>query len=528
MNVVYNPPSGLPPITVGQAEIFNGYFSFFGLQDIPFDYVMSDGTVLFSGLTLDPATSALLNGPTGSRAVAFIPANISVGGGSGQDPDNLLYFGFFGPAASGSQGACYAPSGTLSNVTSFAGQSINWVGTATGTPWATLQTSGQGGVFSGGTGQTCSGATNYVNYMFLSLAGVTGRDSALGFHGPYSTDGYSGLTLTQTTPGLAVAWSYLPGTTSGIDGTEIFYLPGGGTSSQTAKTDPPYRNQVGFACDQLVSKYGFISAGQVSSASSSLTIPGLSTSSDLLVVACPYKTGLLSGTTYFSSALSGAQVPPPCSSTYQISSAFSASMQNYGSIVSPVGGNACSVAIAAANSQPTYVYALPSAGAATASKFYFEVSIDQLDPSGAFVGIGVTTPSWVATYNANSMAPDYYLGQDINSNTSQNGAIFYSGMTNAGYAVQGPVAPNVAYSAGDVLGLAVDTTVGQVWVYLNGNAYSATPWATVSGLITPTGGAVPVVSIYSPGGGQLTQATLITKGSSLRHAPPTGYSVVEP
>ena len=74
-NVTFPPPGGKPPMIVQQNEIFAGYFSTFGLQTVPFNYTMTDGTPLFKNLMLVPtAADSLLNSAIpGATALVYVP-----------------------------------------------------------------------------------------------------------------------------------------------------------------------------------------------------------------------------------------------------------------------------------------------------------------------------------------------------------------------------------------------------------------------------------------------------------------------
>ncbi len=67
VNVKYNPGNGKPSMIIEKGSIINGWFNLFALSNVPFDYVMDSGTVLFANKSLNSFT------PDQRTAIAYLP-----------------------------------------------------------------------------------------------------------------------------------------------------------------------------------------------------------------------------------------------------------------------------------------------------------------------------------------------------------------------------------------------------------------------------------------------------------------------
>ncbi len=106
LSIMYTPP-GKPSMVVTKTAIFAGWFNAFGLKEIPFDYVLEDGTSLSNGPT------TLDNLATNTAVIRIErPQSVSkMSYGSGQVWTNnregkIYYAGYFGPGV-GTRRACY-------------------------------------------------------------------------------------------------------------------------------------------------------------------------------------------------------------------------------------------------------------------------------------------------------------------------------------------------------------------------------------------------------------------------------------
>lgn len=317
VNIFLTPTAGASPILIQQTEIFDGFFDFFGITDVPFTYAMADGTVLFQpNLTLatgssNPLVASNMSYPS-SYAVAYVPPVYKTYDNNPNPQANLIYFGYFGPglsiaSAATTLSACSDPAGIVSSVFTDSAKtaSLGWVTSGTSLGALTSSTPQKAGIFQGSHSQTCTG-TAFTNYMHLPINNVASQDQAIGFRGPFQAEANgSFLTLTNDGSGnLSVNWAYLPGIQSDavLDGADVFFAPftlftGGGE---------PYKDSGGngFACDQLAA-LGFSKLASTTIASSSAVIPGHTMADNLEVIVCPYKANLMGimGNTYFHSGV---------------------------------------------------------------------------------------------------------------------------------------------------------------------------------------------------------------------------------
>lgn len=116
VNIKYNPGNGKPSMIIEKGSIINGWFNFFALSNVPFDYVMDNGTVLFSNTNLNSFT------PNQRTAIAYLPQHhecwTDMGNftcsDSGPREKEIVVLGYFGAAGIdlSSKNACSSYSGT--------------------------------------------------------------------------------------------------------------------------------------------------------------------------------------------------------------------------------------------------------------------------------------------------------------------------------------------------------------------------------------------------------------------------------
>jgi len=106
LSIMYTPP-GKRPMVVTKTAIFAGWFNAFGLKEIPFDYVLEDGTSLTNGpITLDNLsinTSVIrIERPQSVSRMSYGGGQV----GSNTREAKIFYAGYFGPGV-GTRRACY-------------------------------------------------------------------------------------------------------------------------------------------------------------------------------------------------------------------------------------------------------------------------------------------------------------------------------------------------------------------------------------------------------------------------------------
>lgn len=332
VGMYFNPGTGTPML-IQTTEMFGGYFSTFGLQNTEIQYQLPDGTFNFTGATsatggvMINATSPIINSNMkAASAMIYVPTHYrnctnDTGGGSvcppsgvATDTANLNLYGFFGPGVVATDVMCIpnaaAPiqsgqqysDNLLENQLSYSPSPLpSPVGTVAGPITGGVMVSGQA---------ACSG-TPFLSNFWIATDNMAEGDSALGFQGPYQglggqNGGNSYLTFANSGSSLSVTWNYLPGGTSGITGSEVFYKDI--TGQWNGSWGQPYHvsSSNGFLCSQLVTTYGFTSAGQVGigtgapPTTGSMLIANHSTNSNTEVIVCPY-----ASTSYYQSGVDG-------------------------------------------------------------------------------------------------------------------------------------------------------------------------------------------------------------------------------
>jgi hypothetical protein len=529
INIYFNPPGSLPPVLVEQSEMFNGFFSVFGLNNVNFTYTLGNGTTLFNNVNTSPTVGnpLLLQGTSSSVALAYVPDNFQWwGGGSAYERSPTTYIaGFFGPGVQTSNTVCYDPAGTVgggyTDVTHET--ALQW------TPSLTDIANGLAGILTGGLLKSttpCSSAANEFNsYLYLRSANVDEGDNALNFRGPFEAQSNGYLAFSAASP-MAVNWTFLPGTTSAIDGVEVFYSTAAAyTGANANNTDSfPFSNHNnGFYCDQLVSN-GFQSAGVVYSGGNSLNLPAvITTATPVEVIACPFKkTGLLSrqlggGFAYFQSGVAGSPnsspPPPACDAAMTLTSV----MTDYssGSFTQP---NVCTA-------QDTNLGGAGWQGITTNTSiglgsYYWEYSVDTL-ASSAGVEFSIATPGVAAVLDQSSGSPASGAATFV-WNPGNGGGLCWA---NGGWTGS----CGVVIHQGDIIGFAVTVTAGttQIWMSQNGSWIGSLP-PTGSALMTLSAGTSinPAVLMTSPSGGPATQVTFITNQTLFHSALPAGFSLL--
>jgi sugar lactone lactonase YvrE len=290
VNIMYQPPQE-PAMIVEQDEIFGGWFRFFALQSGGFNYVLEDGTPLFTKATTTDSY------PAPQVGVVHLPPsfkNQSYSGGlanyKAQDAQQMVV-GFFGAGSSGKKMCAHSYNSTIPYLYADAAgaEAILWSG-------ATASTTA--GYISGGDPVSSCIASGIVNqdYLQLDLSKISNRDSAFGFRGPFkipATGNGSPVSGTQSSTSVSLNWSYMPGAIHGIDGVEIFYkwIASGSNDSRSA----PYYTDHGIDCDQLASNgfydYGPAPAPSVADAVTATIAIGASPGPNLLpnFILCPYR-----------------------------------------------------------------------------------------------------------------------------------------------------------------------------------------------------------------------------------------------
>lgn len=137
-------------------------------------------------------------------------------------------------------------------------------------------------------------------------------------------------------------------------------------------------------------------------------------------------------------------------------------------------------------------------------KYYYEVHIDSSNSSNYFI-LGVA--------NASAPLADY-VGQDSNGwgYYGNGGSMSHSGNQTGEYAT---------FTTGDIVGIAIDITAGNVWYAKNGTWQLGNPATGVSPMQTGvTGTLFPAVSFYQIG----YQMTCSFASASFTYTAPSGFS----
>ncbi len=303
LNTLFQPLGGKPSMIVDFNEIFGGWFRAFALPANGFSYQMDNGRLLLSNFSAssgntDPSSRTLVSIPTHAR-------NYGAGGIAQLENGINILAGFFGPGSVSKNVCLNATSGgTIPNLFTDVTLATGITWNATGSNCTTAQACLSAGGDKTGTGN-CATPDNINGIKFRELA-LSSKDDLLLFHGPFQlTDLGSGnssyLNANLSGSNLSVGWAFMPGSTVQIDGVEVFYTwlstTAGGSNNQA------YQTNNGYACNDLVSKYGFRSAGKfpTTTLSASNLNVGSSNGQILEVLVCPYNLSRIP--LYFSSAL---------------------------------------------------------------------------------------------------------------------------------------------------------------------------------------------------------------------------------
>lgn len=144
----------------------------------------------------------------------------------------------------------------------------------------------------------------------------------------------------------------------------------------------------------------------------------------------------------------------------------------------------------------------------SSGKYYFEVRMDTSGAPSNFSMVGVCT---------SSLSLSNYIGQDSTSVGYEPTGSLYTNGAGAAY--------GATYTAGDVIGVAVDIDSGKVW-YAKNNTWQASgnPAAGTSPAVTLSSGLTlfPALSLYLA----FTQPVLTArfKSSDLSYSPPSGFT----
>lgn len=287
LSTYFTPGTGKPQMILDQNEIFGGWFSAFSLPGQSFTYKADDGTVILSNY--QPASS-FTSGM--ASALVSVPAGYRINSGGGNSNYNSAEYilaGFFGPGSS-SKKVCFNPAASLVIPHLFldaAGSSpINWNGSLSACA------ANQACLVAGGTNSdsSCSTIDNVSNLKFDESL-LSSNDQIMLFRGPFQlTNSGSGnaqqITGSLSGSTLTLGWQFMPGASAGIDGVEAFY------KWDTPSTgSPPYQINNGYACENLVSSFGFTSGGQVAVAHNSTSFNVGSApvaGQSLITLLCPY------------------------------------------------------------------------------------------------------------------------------------------------------------------------------------------------------------------------------------------------
>jgi hypothetical protein len=264
--IKYNPGSGRQKMLIEKSTIFNGWFSFFALNTVAFEYELQPGpsqaaTELMFGGAVNLASGVFSpaenSGAEQNRRIrAALPVHLRNNSWSGtpelvREEAQIFVWGFWGNAiARGSANwstrtVCRSSlTGSLSRMMRYSPTVANWpaqpglsltvngtVATAMPTPAQLMDataTAMGNMVFSGGSGNCSSGSqptnTKYSNWLSVSPTMVDGRgnDNAAGFRAPFRVDSsLNWATVTVADPRVIVG-DVLPGVELTIDEFRLF------------------------------------------------------------------------------------------------------------------------------------------------------------------------------------------------------------------------------------------------------------------------------------------------------------------
>jgi hypothetical protein len=271
-------PSGKPAMVLEYTEIFAGWFSFFGLKEIPLRYELADGTMLFGGpmaLNTIAASAQVLK--------VTIPQNFRHEQYTMDGPVNFrleqgeeLFLGYFGPGGA-SKKVCYN-GGTAYT---FTRRSL-----ASATPFDFLVFPGTGTnnlTPAGGDSAlaNCTG-TQWIDFMrFLpAIIDNNGTHSASGFSGLLTfVPGQPLISAQHSAGSLNLNWTYLPDVAAQVQGMRLYRIPH--TERQAYRADHD-----GISCLKLAS---LTHLGEAPSPQQSLSVPfpAADVPSSLFVL-CPF------------------------------------------------------------------------------------------------------------------------------------------------------------------------------------------------------------------------------------------------
>ncbi len=275
--IKYEPP-GKPSMVLEYADIFAGWFSFFGLKEVPLRYELADGSMLFGG------PMSLNNFATSPQVLKVaIPQNYRHEQYTMDGPTTYrlesaeeLFLGYFGPGAA-TKKVCYNGSTpftftrrSIANTAPFNYLVFPGTGTNNLTP-----TGGDS------TLANCSG-TAWVDYLrFLpAILDNNGTQSGPGFSGLLSfAPGQPMISASHSGGTLALSWTYLPDVSGQIQGMRLYRI---GKNERNA-----YRSdRDGMSCH----KFGtlpHLAVAQSPQASLSVAFPASEISTSLFVI-CPF------------------------------------------------------------------------------------------------------------------------------------------------------------------------------------------------------------------------------------------------
>jgi hypothetical protein len=323
VDIKFVPGAGKPAMTVSDASIVNGWFSFFILSGATFQYVMHDtGDILWGGPVgldtpeMDPIANS--NADYDKRLRVYIPVHTQKsmdGGTTNYYPSDAreIVWGYWGPGAAGKKVCTFGVSGStpqtlsLYATTALSSQSpltINRLSSPGGavptsaqlanttTPFSSIVVQGGGGPDMTG---SCGGVTDTAGNLYLNFQKVTlanfdrnGSDDVAGFRGIFkATPGGNPITVSGDPKTLV--GTVLPGVETVVDGFRLFKLLG--SNSNNNMNNP--------ICTELATgALGFIPGSSVDATidgsnnfSLSSNITGAEGIAGVSAVVCPVKSG---------------------------------------------------------------------------------------------------------------------------------------------------------------------------------------------------------------------------------------------
>jgi 6-phosphogluconolactonase (cycloisomerase 2 family) len=319
---------GKPAMVVDETEAFDGWFSAYALEGLPFQYVIEGQDVFGQSLDLANAGGYLTAaGIPASRAyvvqtaTGWSPRGFNPYCGGRKVAAKKILVGAFGPGAS-QMTVCAPAASTLSLFSSYTYSSsvftfsspASWsVSSTVPTDARVIAPAGGSGVAVTGTGACATGTDLVDRWSFSSSqTGGSGGDDLLPVHGPFSFVS-GGLSATPSSTGYSLSWNYVPNMSSVLASADVFVRSGvyasGSATSSSGGADFQDSND-GYKCSSLTS-LGFQLAGSAGKDSAgnlatTFTITGLNSSdmaaNKVQVVVCPKtlagaytKTGLACG-----------------------------------------------------------------------------------------------------------------------------------------------------------------------------------------------------------------------------------------